>query len=98
MWFSWVGAKRDGRNKIHFWGVLVHDHDHITEKYIVWGPASGPMHKRPVSKLEYLFAKKEQKIRNGYRAITQEYIEKKFPEFLTEIEMIFMMEKLKNGT
>lgn len=94
LWFSWAGIKKDGRNKTHVWGILNCDENHTTQKYIFWGPVGGPIYKRPADKLEYLFNKKNQKIKNGYRVINQSEINTKWPQILDDLEMQFVIEKL----
>lgn len=96
LWFSWIGYRKDGRNKAHIWGVLNCDEGHFSRKYVVWGPAQGPIFKRECSTPAMLFSKKDQKIKDGYRQIGQDSVEKRWPELLDDLEMQFMMERLIN--
>lgn len=94
LWFEWVGHKKDLSNKSHLWGVLRCDSDKSTTRYIVWGAAKCRAYQRELSHFNDAFTKKSQKMREGYRPITQDDIERHWPDFMDDLEMQFMLDKL----
>ena len=107
IWFAWVGHKRDGSNKSHLWGILYRESEEteynvfstpsqklITRKYICWGAAKSRAYMIEPINLTDAHGKKQQKIAQGYKEITQDKIERNWPDFMDDIEMQFMLEKL----
>ena len=94
IWFAWVGHKRDSSNKSHLWGVLYREEHGTTRKYICWGAAKSRAYMIEPINLTDAHGKKQQKIDQGYKEITQDKIERHWPDFIDDIEMQFMLEKL----
>lgn len=98
LWFAWIGHKKDGAGKSHLWGILNRDEGHMTQRYIFW--CSIGKRKTDV-KLQYWIPdstsavhKARQKEEQGYKPVTQEIVENRWPQVMDDIEMQFVMEKL----
>jgi hypothetical protein len=107
IWFAWVGHKRDSSGKSHLWGILYRESEEteynvfstpsqklITRKYICWGSAKNRAYMIEPIVLVQARSRKLEKIAQGYKEITQDKIEREWPEFMNDIEMQFIMEKL----
>jgi hypothetical protein len=101
LWFAWVGHKKDGAGKSHLWGILNRDEDHTTQRYIFWcsvGVRKTNVHlssrTAPWADNESSFSKARQKENQGYKQITQEVVENRWPQVMDDIEMQFVMERL----
>jgi hypothetical protein len=94
LWFDWVGCKKDLNGKAHLWGVLRCVDEIYSKRFIVWGAASSRAYQRELTHFNDAFGKKSQKINEGYRPITQTDIERKWPDFMDDLEMQFMLDKL----
>lgn len=98
LWFAWIGHKKDDAGKSHLWGFLNRDEGYSTTRYIFWCSIG----KRKTTVHMQLFVpdatssiwKTRQKEEQGYKQVTQETVENRWPQVMDDIEMQFVMEKL----
>lgn len=95
LWFSWVGYKKDNAGKSHLWGILCREEGNYIRKYIFWGTVKSRAYIIEPTGLIDAFGKRTKKIAEGYKEITQDKIERHWPDFMDDIEMQFMLEKLR---
>jgi len=97
LWFSSVCYKRDAAGKIHLWGILSEKANNVIEDHIFWGRSDARAYISPICwSSRDLYSKKIRKVAEGYKEITQSLVERKWPEFMGDIEMQIMIKRLKN--
>ena len=95
IWFEWVAHKKDSAEKSHLWGILYReDANSKKKKYICWGAVNARAYL--IEPIHYIgsFERKQQKLEKGYKQITHDKVLRNWPNFMNDIEMQFIVEKL----
>jgi hypothetical protein len=98
---KWVGLRRDLRYKEHLWAIVeILDgtlYNGSPTYFFAWGPGAGSVNLTRVVEYSKIFERKRRKTEDGYREITQNSVESRYPEFMKDISQLMLIEKLKDG-
>jgi len=87
MEFDWISHKKDNSGKTHIWGLVYSGNS----QYAVWGSPGGWINRE----LYYPNPDINKQINNGFKSINPKSVNARWPTLMADVEMLFIVDRLK---